>query len=213
MANKELIVDTISENTTDNGIDIDGVKIKDDYFDFEEISTPANPAANRRKLYAKSDGIYVLDDAGVEEKFAVFSGGAVHLFFIGCDYNANYGNYRVRSLAGTGGQRFTFHVPDNFSSLVSLNLIAICSSGAAGSGRDIDLFSEYGAIDEDYDTHSESNTSITYDFTGKTDKIIEIDISSVFTSLDAGDYCGIFIDHNAIGGTLYYIGVELQYNI
>ena len=32
----------------------------------EEVTTPANPAAGTRKLYAKTDGWYDLDDAGTE---------------------------------------------------------------------------------------------------------------------------------------------------
>lgn len=37
------------------------------YIDFVEGSAPANPASGRRRVYAKSDGMYERDDAGAEE--------------------------------------------------------------------------------------------------------------------------------------------------
>lgn len=40
-----------------------------------EISTPANPASGKRKIYPKTDGWYDLDSAGLETKIGTGSGG------------------------------------------------------------------------------------------------------------------------------------------
>lgn len=141
-------------------------------------------------------------------------GDGIKEVFLACtDYNGSLGNYRVRSIAGTGSHRFTFPgIPDDFNSLISINLVGIVSAGAAGSGKDIDIFSDYAADDEVYNNHTESDTTSTYDFTGKTNtKIDVIDLSGILVNLSAGDSFGIFVDHKAIGGTIYYLGIRLKY--
>lgn len=135
------------------------------------------------------------------------------IFVAATDYNANLGNIRTREIGGTGAHRFTFSIPSDFVSLVSCDLIGIISTGAAGSGRDIDLSSDYGAIGEAYNIHTESDTTTTYDFTGKANQYASIDISTVLSSLSAGDFVGVFVDHNAIGGSIDYIGIKLIYNL
>lgn len=131
--------------------------------------------------------------------------------FFRSDYNSNNGSYRVRNIGGSGAHRFSFRIPENFQSLNSLKLIGIISSGAAGSGKDIDLISEYAAIGEDKSINGESDVATVYDFTGLDDEFAEIDISGVFTGISAGDKCGLEVDHNGIGGGIDYIGIELLY--
>jgi hypothetical protein len=46
-----------------------------DAITFSEISTPSNPSAGSRKLYAKTDGIYHLDSSGNEQKVGAGTGG------------------------------------------------------------------------------------------------------------------------------------------
>ena len=132
-------------------------------------------------------------------------------YFFLADYDANFLTYRVKSLGGSGTQRFTFAVPDDFVSLNYVKLIGSISAGAAGSGKNIDLSSNYGKDGENDNQHAETNTTITYDFTGLSGKKAGIDVSSVFSSLSAGDVCGLQIDHNAIGGTINYYSIELDY--
>lgn len=125
--------------------------------------------------------------------------------------DGNLGDHRVQNISGSSGHRFEFQMPSDFLSITRLVLIASPSAGAAGSGKDIDLFSDYATIGELFNAHSESDTTTTYDFTGDTDKLIEMDISGVFSSVTALDMCGVFVDHNAIGGTLRYFGIQLDY--
>ena len=87
-----------------------------------------------------------------------------------------------------------------------------CSSAASISWKkDIDLYSNYHAAGENYNNHSESDTTSTYDFTGMTDKGIEIDISGIFSNIQAGDLCGIQVDHKSIGGAIDYLDVYGEY--
>jgi hypothetical protein len=131
--------------------------------------------------------------------------------FFNVEPNANLGNHRVRNIAGTGGHRFEFRIPDDFLSLNSLSLICVPGSGTDGSGKDIDLHSDYFSSNEAYNNHTESDTTSTYDFTGQLNKGTELDVTAVFTNISAGDKCGLFVDHNSIGGTISYIGIEIDY--
>lgn len=141
------------------------------------------------------------------------SGSETKELWFGTDYNANLGNIRVRSVAATGAYRFSFHIPNDFVTLVSCTAIGVISSGAAGAGKDIDLTSDYGAFGEAYNFHTESDTTTVYDFTGKANQWDEaIDLSVVLSNLSAGDSVGIQIDHNGIGGAISYIGIKFIYS-
>ncbi len=45
------------------------------------------------------------------------------------------------------------------------------------------------------------------------DEIAEIDVSSVFSALSAGDYCGLMVDNNISGPSFSvdYVGIKLRY--
>ena len=126
------------------------------------------------------------------------------------DFANNYNNYRVRTIAATGSQRFTFCIPDDFNSLVSLEAVGAPTGGAGGVGKDIDRYSDYGAVGESTTQHSEADTTSTYD-TGTDDNWEAIDLSSVFSSLNAGDICGVLVDHKSIGGAINYARIILKY--
>ena len=133
-------------------------------------------------------------------------------WFAGTDYNAIIGDYRAENILTNGVKRFTFAVPADFGTLVSLDLIGIPSAGADGAGRDIDLSSDYALVGEASNTNSESDTTTTYDLTGTTGQITAVaDLSVVFSSLAAGHVCGVAVTHNAIGGTIAYLGIRLRY--
>ena len=116
----------------------------------------------------------------------------------------------MQTIAGTGAHRFDFCVPDDFVSLVSIELIVAYAVGAVGSGKDIDLYSDYGAVGQSTVQHSESDTTSTYTLSGP-DTWQAFDISGVFNSLSAGDHCGLLLDHKSIGGSAFYLGVKMVY--
>ena len=132
--------------------------------------------------------------------------------FYMAETSSNNGTFRVRSIGGTGAFRFNFFIPADFNTLVSLDLWGIPAAGAAGAGKDIDLTSEYGAVGEASNNHTETDTGTTYDLTGTTQQITAVlDLSIVVTSLAAGDAVGIEVDHNGIGGGIDYLSVRLVY--
>ncbi len=124
--------------------------------------------------------------------------------------NSNEQQFRTRSISGTGSWNFTFVIPPDFSSLVALNVIMSPTAGAAGSGKDVDLTSSYGGIGEINNTHSETDTTSTYDF-GSASVFKAIDVSSVFSSLSAGDICGLNWDNNGVGGAIDVYAIQLTY--
>jgi hypothetical protein len=74
---------------------------------------------------------------------------------------------------------------------------------------DIDISSDYGGLGEVYNANSETNTTITYSVT--VDQLTGLDVSSVYSAVAANDFCGLFVDQNAIGQTMYYLGIYLRY--
>ena len=121
------------------------------------------------------------------------------------------GSHRIVSQKKNEEITYGFSVPEDFGELVSLEMIGIPSVGAAASGQNIDLFSDYGGIGEAITEHSEAEIATAYDFTGLSLKFATIDVSVVFVSLAAGDICGLTIDHQNIGGTIGYKGIKLVY--
>lgn len=144
------------------------------------------------------------------EPAAAGGGGTKRIFYPTSGATA-YGSYLVNS-AGTGGTaRFTFFFPGDMTAITTLVAVGIVGTGANTTARDIDLSSEYGASGELGTTNAQTSTATTYDLTGTADTLREINIAPVFTSAAAGDYAGLLISHNAIGGTIRYLGVRLVY--
>ncbi len=136
------------------------------------------------------------------------SAGDITMFF-GGDYGGNFNDYRGRSVGSSGTQRFNWAVPDNFSALVSVELVGAIV-GVGNVAGTYTLNSDYGAEGEQNDNHSETDATGSSDFSaaGETKAI---DISSVYSVLAAGDYCGLFLDHTGIGTTMQYFFVKLVY--
>jgi hypothetical protein len=123
----------------------------------------------------------------------------------------NYSEYAVATVGASGTGYCSFKVPADFTTLTSLELVGIIDPAAAGGGKNIDFFSSYGAIGEDRNNHAESDTSGATNLTGTDNELYSFDISSVFTLLAAGDYAGLRVLHNSIGGNIYYLGIRLKY--
>lgn len=134
-------------------------------------------------------------------------GGTKEVFFRAVG-NTVANGYSTTPITTNGNATFTFAVPSNFTTLVSASLI--CFSAATGTGKNVDLSSTYGALNESRAAHTGTDTTSTYTFpTAGT--IFAISMNSVFTSLGAGDFCGVTVTQNAVGGTTSVLGVRLQY--
>jgi hypothetical protein len=120
------------------------------------------------------------------------------------------GTYRVISVGTDGSIEFSFYVPNFVRDVKALTVVGISSAAAAGAAKDIDLASEYGAVGEARDANSASSAAATY--TLPADKVIfELNALPVFADLESGDYAGLSVQHNTIGGAVSYLGVRLKY--
>ena len=102
-----------------------------------------------------------------------------------------------------------FDIPDDFESIVALDILGI--PAATAIGEDIDLFSTYSGGGEPYNQHEESDTIITFDTVAN--QINAFDILSVFSEIEPNDICGIQVDHNSISGKVDYLGVRMIYRV
>jgi hypothetical protein len=137
------------------------------------------------------------------------SGSILEVFTPATDYNFDHGDYRVRQVGTNGAFNFTFRVPFNFASLVLLELVAVNSAATPGA-QSIDLFSDYGMLGQASNFFSESDLTQT-PVVPAVNFLFSYDISSVFSSLAASQFCGLMIDHNAVGGAIDYLGIRAQY--
>lgn len=144
------------------------------------------------------------------EFFTVPGAGSKHLFF-GTTFNTTYNNEPVRSILTGGNFRWPFEIPDDFSSLVVAHIHVTPTAGAAGSGKDIDLYSNYSASGEDSTLHQENDTTSTYQLGSVADERGDLDVSGVLTGIAAGDRGGVLVDHQSIGGTAYYTLLHIEY--
>ncbi len=136
--------------------------------------------------------------------------GLIETVFFGAEHIQVKGDFLVRNVPPTGGFRYTFQTPEDFGELSSIHAVGIPS--ANGTNEDIDLSSDYGKPGEAFDFHSETDTTITYSFTA--DEITLLDVSSVFSALEALDLCGLQMNHNLSGGATWHaLGVLMRYVI
>lgn len=161
-------------------------------------------------LSHQGDAVTSISD-GVNEWCLVTERHAAGFSYFLPDHDANQGSHRVQNISGSGNSNFEFRVPGDFLSIISLELELTPSAGAAGSGKDIDLSSDYGTRGDAFNNHSETDLGTTYDFTGLTNKFTSIDLASVFSNIAANDICGVNVDHNSIGGLMSYYGIALSY--
>lgn len=137
--------------------------------------------------------------------------GVLKEVFYPAETSSSMGNFRVRSVAAGGAFNFDFAVPDDFSSLESISAVGIiAATGTSGTGKDIDITSSCGQVGELYTADVTSDTSSTYTISA-INTIWQLNASNVFGSLSAGDFCGLNIDHNTIGGAIDYLGIKLRY--
>lgn len=133
-----------------------------------------------------------------------------YIFLAATNYDSNDTGYRGQAIAGTGSQYFTFVIPSDFNSFV-INPRFIVTARSGVTGVDIDLSSTYAGNGEVKNTHTESDTTSTYDFS-VADTFYTIDLSGILSSVSAGDRIGIYFDNKGIGTTLDVYGIEYTYN-
>lgn len=136
----------------------------------------------------------------------IFEGNAKNevYYYIGRNDDLK-GNFFVQQMSVKGN--YTFIIPSNFTQLVELSFVFI-PKNTISAGATIDLFSDYGKLEENFMNNSETQLGVL--ISGNADDIKKMDISSVYSNLEAGDFCSLKID--SIPETLYGICIILRYN-
>jgi hypothetical protein len=127
-----------------------------------------------------------------------------------------FGRQVVVPVSSNGGANMQVPLPKEIQTLEQALLIGIPSPAvaAAGPGRDLDFYTDYGQAGESPTMHQESDTTSTYDYTGQAGLITVIaDLVGVLTNAEGGDVVGLEVDHNAIGGSIEYIGVFIVFTV
>ncbi len=141
--------------------------------------------------------------------------GATKEFFIPVSAYAvggalgSHGDFPAMALlASTDYAYFVFVVPLDFNSITEavLETIPILTS----IGARIDIWSDYAAEGQAYNTHSEEQVATTHDQT--TNIIYEKDISPILSALVAGDIVGIKAKIDSVSDQVSMLGIRLKYS-
>lgn len=120
------------------------------------------------------------------------------------------GSLPVARLSNLGADwvKFSFPMPDDFDTLVGLDVVLVSS---ATTTLEYDLESDYGAEGEGYDNHSESLLNQTV--VAIADEVALVDASEVFSNLAAGDECGLAYSASSGANSAYHYvpGLWLRY--
>ena len=109
---------------------------------------------------------------------------------------------------GNGGSTYIdFKVPHDYTAITNAELIVIPDDTQGTANWDID--SDYGAIGEAYNTHSETDAATTYNVTD--DQLYAVDVSGILSALAADDYVGLKITVSTVDHELMLIGFRLKY--
>ena len=118
------------------------------------------------------------------------------------------GDHSTARANGTYKVYFEFIIPTDFDALESLEVIFVPNSSGT---VDIDLDSDYGnpAANEAAAAHSESLVGITQAVTAY--QLYTVDISGVFSSMTAGDICGLRFHYGGAGPVMEVLGLRIIY--
>lgn len=129
-----------------------------------------------------------------------------------CDGTSKSGNQRLLVISASGDDSTGFVIPDDFGTLVSLNLVGMPLDGTAyGASKDIDFISEYAGDGEQCDGDGETDDSSTYTTGGALTEWFRLDITSLAPAIAPDDVFSLNIKHNAVGGNIGYKCFELEY--
>ena len=117
---------------------------------------------------------------------------------------SNTVDFLVKDSDASHTVHFQWQMPADFSSLTSLLVVNIAD---ATETFQWDVESDYGLIDEAYNTNSESQANQTKSFVNETFETI--DVSGVFSSVTALDICGVHISPDI--NTLHTVGLRCVY--
>jgi len=159
-------------------------------------------------IAAVADGQFLVRSGTTIVGSGATTGTTLYRWFnFGGNSVTSIGDYVAVSVASNAGVRLSFAFPPNFASLVSLNIYGI--PNGTFTDQDIDLTSDYAAPGELYNAHEQSD--ITSVYSGVINTIWTLNAAGVFSGAAANDVAGLYIKHNGIGATVYYLGIRMGY--
>lgn len=168
-------------------------------------STPTTPVDE--DIWADATDVYTRKN-GVTKTFQLNTVGAVAKTSVQpVETSIGAGTQRYRSVGSASTFEFNFFIPEDAVTITAVYLL--CYSSANAVAVDIDLASEYGSTGQLYNTHTEVETTLTYNFT--LNIITKLNLLPVLSSLVAGDKGGVSVDHNGIGVTIRYTHLVVEY--
>jgi len=135
------------------------------------------------------------------------SGAKARFFGLTANAGVATGDYQTVNVTANGSVNFTFHFPHDMTALTAVS--AICIPQGTFTDESFTFGSDYASAGEDFQTHSES---LTENRSGTVDLMTKIDATGVYSSPVAGDFAGLLVDHNNIGGvSIRYLGILVEY--
>lgn len=145
---------------------------------------------------------------GVEK----FHGTIRELFFGPARPTTSIGSFLVNSVGKNSQTFFTFHIPNTFKAIESINILYVplfdMSAGQQVNGhKGLELSSTYGSVGEEYNKYQEAeNRSIDF----QSGKLSKLNVASLYDHLLPDSMCGLKIKHKKLG-TIRYLGVEVRF--
>lgn len=137
------------------------------------------------------------------------NGAGVKNLFFPHNRSVAFGSYNTLDEQVVNIENFSFNCPDDFISLVTLELYFIPTLTIPLVNANLN--SHYCNVGELFNTHAESNTLL--NITHTLNLINVLDVSSVFNSLTANDAAGLELDWtNLATDIIHYLGIHLVYN-
>lgn len=163
------------------------------------------------KLAQNKDDILLSEDSedSFNQKKAKFSNlRKIDMFIPSVWDGNNYGDYMVRRRGGIVSTSYhSFYIPKDVQNIDGIYLVYIPEQTIIGEG--LSIYSDYGAVGEAYNNHSESDVTVIIDMT--LDQITSVDVSSVYSSLAGGDYCGLSVTWSlGLGNDVNILGILVR---
>lgn len=120
--------------------------------------------------------------------------------------NGFFCTYRINAAGETAV--ITMLVPRDFQGISES--VVVCTR-VSNLAMKVDLATNYGTIDEDYDTHSETDNDVDVP-AGAAKDFEEIDISGVLSGIAAGDIVGLKVTADNVDvPDIYIFGIRFRY--
>jgi len=107
-----------------------------------------------------------------------------------------------------------FQVPADYSSITNAEVIGIALAGDGTATMKMQGNTNYGAIDEAYNNHAESDAALVTSVNANTNDLVNWDVSSMLSSLAAGDHVGLraIYSGTALASNARILGLRLKYS-